>query len=531
MTLKNPAAPRAGRAAAAGSDTWNHKVWLARMKQDLLGPASAILELSADLLKDAADQGRESFRADVDKIHRSASKLLALLHELLDPDRAVYRAADFQRRLRHDLRTPLNHVIGYCEIWLEDAASQLMEGFVADLVALRDHGKKLVVLVDDLLHAPPPGPEKAPPPGATTAIMLAPRAPAAQPRPGAARILVVDDDETSRDMLARRLRREGHHVAAVAGGREALALVRERPFDLILLDVLMPQMNGLEVLRCLKAPDGWRDIPVIMVSAFDDVDSIAGCIELGAEDYLPKPFNRTVLLARVDACLERKHLRDRERSYLEQIERERQRADELLHVILPGDVVTELKATNSVRPRRHERVAVLFCDLVEFTHYCDGNEPEQVVRHLQQLIEHWEEIALRHQVQKIKTIGDAFMAAAGLSWLPADEPVLRCLRCGLEMIAAAHALPVKWDARVGVHVGPVVAGVIGRRQYLFDLWGDTVNTAARMESNGVAGAVTFSRTAWEQVAGQCHATSLGLVPVKGKGHQEMFRFDDFKKPT
>jgi class 3 adenylate cyclase len=130
-------------------------------------------------------------------------------------------------------------------------------------------------------------------------------------------------------------------------------------------------------------------------------------------------------------------------------------------------------------------------------------------------------------VEKIKTVGDAFLAAAGLLRRPADHPVLHCVRCGLEMIAAARALPVGWDARVGVHVGPVVAGVIGRRQFGFDLWGDTVNTAARMESHGVPGAVVLSGAAWAAVAGRCRGEALGAVAVKGKGPMERFVFREF----
>jgi len=117
------------------------------------------------------------------------------------------------------------------------------------------------------------------------------------------------------------------------------------------------------------------------------------------------------------------------------------------------------------------------------------------------------------------------MAAAGLLE-PADNPVLNCLRCGLDMIAACKGLPTDWNMRVGIHVGPLVAGVIGRRQYLFDLWGDTVNTAARMESHGVPGSVTLSGPAWQRVAHLGRGES-GLVTVKGKGPMEMVRFEGF----
>jgi class 3 adenylate cyclase len=167
-------------------------------------------------------------------------------------------------------------------------------------------------------------------------------------------------------------------------------------------------------------------------------------------------------------------------------------------------------------------VAVLFCDIVNFTPYCDQRQPQEVLTHLQQLVETYEELAARYQMQKIKTIGDAFMAVAGLL-TPVENPVLSCVRCGLDMIAAAPRLTPEWNVRVGIHVGPVVAGVLGRRQYLFDLWGDTVNTAARMESSGVAGTVSLSRAAWEQVAVHYRGEAVGAIPVKGKGKLEVFR--------
>jgi class 3 adenylate cyclase len=215
--------------------------------------------------------------------------------------------------------------------------------------------------------------------------------------------------------------------------------------------------------------------------------------------------------------------------YLRQIEAEKKRADGLLRVILPDEIVEELTLTNEVKPRRYDHVAVLFCDIVGFTTYCDTHDAQEVIANLQILVEAYEEIALRHGLQKIKTIGDSFMGVAGLL-RPVKAPVMHCIRCGQEMIAAAQALPAMWKVRVGIHVGPVVAGVIGRRQYLFDLWGDSVNMAARMESHGIPGAITLSKAAWRDVAARCVGESLGSVAVKGKGQAEMYRFDGLRPP-
>ncbi|MGH2519530.1 MAG: adenylate/guanylate cyclase domain-containing protein [Chloroflexota bacterium] len=128
---------------------------------------------------------------------------------------------------------------------------------------------------------------------------------------------------------------------------------------------------------------------------------------------------------------------------------------------------------------------------------------------------------------KVKTIGDSFMATCGLLH-PVDNPVLNCVRAGLGMIEAAHAHPAHFNVRVGIHVGPVVAGILGRRTYQFDIWGDAVNTAARMESHGVPGHITLSSEAWRAIEAYGVAESLGIVDVKGKGKLEVFRFKEWR---
>ena len=271
---------------------------------------------------------------------------------------------------------------------------------------------------------------------------------------------MVDDNEINRDMLSRRLVRQGYTPLTAQNGREALERLRAEPFDLVLLDILMPEMNGYQVLEQLKADPALRHIPVIMISALDEIESVVRCIEIGAEDYLPKPFNPVVLRARIGASLEKKRLRDREVLYLRQIEEEKKRSDELLHVILPPDIVKELKANGFVAPRRHEDVAVLFCDIVGFTPYSATRQPEEIVAALQQLFEAYEELAARHEMYKIKTIGDSFMSTAGCS-CPCPTPCSPRSRCGLEMVQTAKNLPAGWDVRVGIHAGPVVAGVVG----------------------------------------------------------------------
>jgi len=343
-------------------------------------------------------------------------------------------------------------------------------------------------------------------------------------QPGASEqtILVVEDSPTQALLLEALLSETGHNVLWALDGRQGLAMARQMQPDLIILDLEMPELNGDEVLRRLKAEPALQHIPVVIVSVLDDIDRVAMCIELGAEDYLPKPVNAVLLNARVSTCLEKKRLRDQEVEYLQRIEDERQRFDELLHVILPQEIIAELKNTGTVQPREYPDVAVLFADIANFTPYCETHTPNDILTNLQTLIEAYENLALRYGLQKIKTLGDAFMATAGLLQ-PLNNPVLNCIRCGLEMIPVARALPAGWQVRVGIHIGPVMAGVVGHRQYLYDIWGNTVNTAERIQSHGAVEAVNLSEDAWGWVKEQCTAESLGLIPVKGKGEIPIYR--------
>ncbi|MCH7622438.1 MAG: response regulator [Chloroflexi bacterium] len=504
--------------------------FLANLRHEYRTPINHIIGYTEMLQEESEEQDFQDLAPDLGRIHAAGQQLLALVNASLDVAKVETVGIDLSG-LREELRTPLNAIIGYSELLQEQAEETRRDSMVPDLGKICSAARNLLDLVNENLvltatesAESPIRPEPASGPGWSLQ-------PAAVERPqatvfpvtktGAGSLLVVDDNEMNRDMLSRRLERQGHTVAVAEGGRQALEMVRSEPFDLVLLDIMMPDVDGYQVLRGLKSDSTLRHIPVIMLSALDEMDSVVRCIQMGAEDHLSKPFDPVLLHARIGACLEKKRLRDQERLHLQQIEHERKRADDLLHVILPGPVVDELKATSTVKPRRYENVAVLFCDIVGFTAYCDVRQPEEVITSLQDLVEVYEDLALRHGLEKIKTIGDSFMAAAGLL-KPLENPVLNCVRCGLEMISAARVVPSGWQVRIGIDFGPVVAGVVGRRQYLFDLWGDTVNTAARIESHGSTGSVNLSRLAWEQVQEQYTARWLGMTEVKGKGYLEIF---------
>jgi adenylate cyclase len=340
----------------------------------------------------------------------------------------------------------------------------------------------------------------------------------------APRILIVDDVDDNVFTLERRLRRFVEaEIASASNGRAALDQLQAGPFDLVLLDMQMPEMDGMAVLEQMKADMGLREIPVIMVSAVDDIETVLRCIKLGADDYVQKPFNPDLLRARVEAALERKRLRDHGAEFLAQLQTEKARTNDLLHSVLPKSVVGELKANGRFVPRRHDEVAVLLCDIVGFTEYCDRNPPECVVEALEALVSSFEAIVERHGLEKIKTIGDAFMATAGLLRY-VDNPALAAAECGLAMVEAVKAESPDWQVRVGVHLGPVVAGVMGKRSFVFDLWGDTVNVAARIAAEAEPDTVVVTAATWPFLAAASNGRALGAFDLKGKGKTELVRY-------
>ena len=498
------------------------------LKHELRTPLNHIIGYCEMLMEQAQDDGLDIFLADLNRIHSAGEQLLGVVDDLCDP--VAHRKMD-EASMHHEVRTPLNQVIGYAEMLQEQAKELGHDSFASDLQKVHTAGRRLLDLIVENFSSIQVNSDAV---GSDLITSKRQQAFAREPMAkqnkavgaaiAAASLLVVDDNELNRDMLRRRLERLGYDVSCAENGIEALKLLKTESFDLLLLDVIMPLMDGFEVLEQLKAEPLLRDIPVIVLSASDQLDHVVKCIQKGAQDYLSKPFSPVLLQARIGSCLERKRLRDQETLYLRQIEEEKQRSDELLHVILPRDIAADLKATDMVRPRRFEKVGILFCDIEDFTAYSARRGPEEILLHLQALVEAFEQLCLKHGLEKIKTIGDAFMATAGLM-TRLDNPALNCVRCGLDMVAAAQKLPANWQVRVGVHVGPVIAGVVGHRKYQYDVWGDAVNTASRLEQAAAAGSVCVNKDTWNVIADRCYGRSLGRFVLKGKGEQELFVVD------
>ena len=339
------------------------------------------------------------------------------------------------------------------------------------------------------------------------------------------RILVVDDNASNRDLLTRRLQRQGHTVLEAEDGARALALVEKEALDLVLLDLMMPGISGYDVLALLKSDPRSREIPVIMISALSELDSIVRCIEAGADDYLAKPFDPTLLRARVGSSLEKKHMRDREREIVEALRIEKERSEQLLLNILPKAIVTRLNRGETVIADQLSDVTILFADLIDFTTLSSRLSAKDLVRLLNGLFSEFDRLALDLGVEKIKTVGDAYMLAGGLPE-PRTDHAHAVADMALAMIEAVKRancdLPTPLQMRIGIHSGDVVAGVIGTHKFVYDIWGDAVNIASRMELHGIANRIQVSAATHRHIHERFRLEPHGTVDIKGKGPMETF---------
>ncbi len=231
--------------------------------------------------------------------------------------------------LRHELRTPINHIVGYGEMVAEELADLGRDDLVGDLGKVQAAARRLLELIDLNVRDGVIGGELVKV-AVEESAGPAPNDDAPDLAKGSGHLLVVDDDPENRQVLSRRLAREGYSVVEAADGEEALEILSEQEFDVVLLDVMMPKVDGSTTLLRMKGDERLRHIPVIMISALDEIGSVVRCIEAGAEDYLPKPFNPTLLRARLGASLEKKRFRDQEREYLQTIERTQERLSQEL---------------------------------------------------------------------------------------------------------------------------------------------------------------------------------------------------------
>ncbi len=494
-------------------------------------------------------------------------------------------------QLRHELRTPLNHIIGYAEMLLEDAGGSADDDPAAGLRGILDDARLLLRRINERLApggrdaatvdlagaaaeltdplqrirvtcdtlagaARRQGPSQAADDLgriAEAAERLAAlidgegarpgaAATAAPGKPDAARgvILVVDDDAGNRDVLARRLSRQGYEVRTAPDGEAALAALlgsSDSPVDLALLDVMMPGMDGYELLRRMKADAALRDIPVLMISALDQLESVVRCIELGAEDYLPKPFEPVLLRARIGACLEKKRLRDQDvrrarelREWNQTLEQrvaeqvaQLERLSRLKRFFSPqlAEAIVAGGAEDPLRSHRRE-ITVVFLDLRGFTAFVETAEPEDLMGLLAEYHGEMGRLILAHEGTLERFTGDGMMVFFN-DPVPVPDPAARATRMALAMRDRVGELAAGWRRRgydlavgIGIAQGYATLGAIGFEGRLdYGAIGTVTNLAARLCAEAAGGQVLVSQRVAAAVEGHAAVEPVGPLSLKG----------------
>ena len=325
-------------------------------------------------------------------------------------------------------------------------------------------------------------------------------------------ILVVDDSVENLQVLTALLK-DDYKIKVSKSGEKAIEIVQKDPsVDLILMDVMMPGMDGYTACSILKSDEATAPVPIIFLTALQEADDETKGFEVGGADFISKPFNAQVVKARI-----RTHI---------QLQEERKKADRLLHYLLPNAVIQELKTSGSYTPVIHQETSIMFCDLVDCTTKAAKMDPTVLVDELTDLFTAFDEIMTELGCLRIKTLGDGYMAASGLGSGTGKDHALNMVSAGLDMIRLMEkrneSSPHKWECRIGIHSGPVISGVVGNARCQFDIMGDNVNVASRVESKGLPMTVTITEDTASLLSSQEFLLKpLGKFALKGKGDVDL----------
>ena len=326
------------------------------------------------------------------------------------------------------------------------------------------------------------------------------------------RLLVVDDNKVNRLLLGRSLEQQGHSIEMAENGRQALEMMHSKPFDLILLDIEMPEMNGYEVLEKAASDLQLRDIPIIITSALEEVDSVVKCIEMGAEDYLTKPVNPVLLKARIGASLEKKRLRDQQR--------------ELIRKFATSEVATDLETSGFSLGGKFIEATAMFSDIRSFTTIAETQTPAETIELLNTYYTLMFEAISDQGGVVNQMIGDGLMAIFGAPLVQSDH-CERAVKASLDMIDMIRLLNVdrlaegKAEIRIGIGIasGQMIAGYTGTmRRATYTCVGDTVNLAARLESHTkiVGKPILIDGSTQSALSASIKVDSEGSYQLKGK---------------
>lgn len=352
------------------------------------------------------------------------------------------------------------------------------------------------------------------------------------------KILIVDDQRTQSIGLSQLLRQLGYTDLLTASSAEdayqqlLLHTTNVEPvpsiIDILLMDVNMPGINGIEACASIKSNPAWRDIPIIMVTTSEETKDLSDAFQAGAMDYIHKPPIKDELHVRVSSALRLKYETDERKKREHDLKVERERSEKLLLNILPAPIAMRLKDGEKVIADQFDDATVLFVDIANFTPLASNMSPDKLVDMLNSIFSLFDSIVEKHGLEKIKTMGDAYMAVGGLP-IPMPGHAATVAHAALEILKEFSKLAYgSLQLRIGIHTGPVVAGVIGKNKFIYDLWGDTVNIASRMQSHGQAGSIQVSAKTHDHLQDKFDLKPRGEIEIKGKGTMRTYLLDGQK---
>jgi adenylate cyclase len=341
-----------------------------------------------------------------------------------------------------------------------------------------------------------------------------------------AKVLVVDDKQANVTLLERMLDGAGYtSITSTLDPRAVHDLHEKNRYDLIVLDLMMPGMDGFQVMEGLKHIEKDGYLPVLVITAQPDHKLRA--LQAGAKDFISKPFDVAEVLTRVHNMLEVRLLHveiSRKNGELkklfDQVVAERKVSERLALHVPPDSIAARLQARPDVTADSFADVTVLIADIVGFTELTPAVSPEQLALLLDEIFTSFDGLVKQRGLKKIKTLGNSYMAAAGVP-VPSGDHAVQAAHAALDMVEALEHFNEQGgrslQVRIGIATGAVVAGVIGKRMYLYDVWGDAVTVASRMESHGVAGRVQVSESTRRLLGEPFRLEERGALEVEGQG--------------
>lgn len=335
------------------------------------------------------------------------------------------------------------------------------------------------------------------------------------------RILVCEDDKDSQKLIVRILQKENYEVVTADDGQEAWQTFQRDDFRLVITDWVMPQMGGVELCKKIRAQQTPGYVYIILVTSKEEKQDLVQALDAGADDYITKPYDKGELLARLRSG---QRILDLEQTIGEKnraLLAEKEISERLLLSIFPRTIADRLKQELSPIAESFAEASVLFAGINDFSALVAQKTPVQVVDLLGQIFAAFDRLAEQHGLEKIKTLGDIYMAAAGVP-VPredhAEAVAALAFAMQAEIVRFDAGLTVPLQLRVGLSSGPVVAGVIGTTKLAYDLWGDTVSTAAHMEATGLAGSIQVSAETYQRLQKNFVFEERGEFYVPGKGN-------------